>query len=440
MREGPLRACPPKPWRRRVLRAWLIVCALLLAGRPAVAQVPPAKPAEVVADVRVHGNQIVSDADVLQLAGVTVGAPFSDTLLAEISKRLKDSGKFESIDVLKRFASIEDASRIIVVIIVNEGPVRIVMPADPTGAPVVKKRSFPTNLMVVPVLEGQDGYGLTYGARVAYPKPIGGNSRVSFPMTWGGTKRFAIELDRTFARGPFTRIEFGTGVQRRQNPAYDEQDDRVRGWARAQRVMGPFRAGGSASWQKVSFGFTTDTFTSFGGDLTLDTRENPALPRNAVLVTASADRLWFESGADLTRLRIDANGYIGMIGQHVLVLHFLGEAATAAQPLYLRSIMGGFSTVRGFETGFLTGDQMAAASIEWRIPVRWPFRFGKIGVTAFVDAGTAYDYGQSFKQQPIYKGVGGTAWVSIASFRLSMAVGYGIGSGTRVHLSGGIGF
>jgi len=395
---------------------------------------------EVVSDVRVHGNQIVPDDEVLKIAGVTIGAPYSDALLAEVTKRLKDSGKFESIDVLKRFASIEDASRIVVVIIVNEGPVRIVMPSDPGGTPVVKKRTFVSNLMFVPVLEGQDGYGLTYGARIAYPKPIGPNSRISFPFTWGGTKRLAVELDRTFSSGPFSRIEFGTAVQRRQNPAYEETDDRLRGWARAQRVMGPFRAGGSASWQRVNFGLTRDAFTSVGADLTLDTRENPVLPRNAVLVTTSADRLLFESGGELTSYRVDANGYIGIGGQHVLVLHFLTEVADQAEPLYLRSILGGFSTVRGFETGFLTGDKMAAGSIEWRIPVRSPMRFGKIGVTAFFDAGTAYDHGQAFSDQPIYKGVGGSAWISVASFRLSMAVGYGFGSGTHVHFSGGIGF
>jgi hemolysin activation/secretion protein len=159
-----------------------------------------------------------------------------------------------------------------------------------------------------------------------------------------------------------------------------------------------------------------------------------------VLVTATADHMLFESGGALTRYRVDANGYIGIGGQHVLLLHVLTEAADQAEPLYLRSILGGFSTVRGFETGFLTGDKLAAGSIEWRIPVRSPLKFGKIGVTAFVDAGTAYDHGQAFIHQPIYKGVGGSAWINVASFRLSMAVGYGFGSGTHVHFSGGIGF
>ena len=29
------------------------------------------------------------------------------------------------------------------------------------------------NLMFVPMFEGSDGYGLTFGARIAYPKPPG---------------------------------------------------------------------------------------------------------------------------------------------------------------------------------------------------------------------------------------------------------------------------
>ena len=101
----------------------------------------------------VHGNQIVADTEVRSLAGLVVGSPFTDAMLAEVTKRLKDSGKFESIDVVKRFASIEDASRIIIVIIVSEGPVRIVMPADPGTPAEVKERSFIRNLMFVPIIE-----------------------------------------------------------------------------------------------------------------------------------------------------------------------------------------------------------------------------------------------------------------------------------------------
>jgi outer membrane protein assembly factor BamA len=426
-----------------------VIAALMLALAiqvPEVQTAPPAPqtqqtspPREVIAEVRVHGNQIVTDEEVLKLSGVVVGVPFSDAVLAEAAKRLKDSGKFESIDVLKRFASIEDASRIIVVIIVNEGSVRIVTPAT-GGTPQVKKRTVLSNLMFVPVLEGQDGYGLTYGARIAYPKPFGSKSRLSFPMTWGGTKRIGIELDRTFTQGPISRMEVGTTLQRRRNPAYDEQDDRGKFWVRAQKSIWMVRAGVIGTFQEVSFGALNDQFSSIGADVTLDTRADPVLPRNAVLVMASAERIFMVGGPPITRARIEANGYIGLFRQHVLIVRGVVEDANRTQPLYMRSIMGGWSTVRGYETGFLTGDTMAVASLEWRTPIPTPLRFGKLGVSAFADWGTAYDDGLAFKDQTIYRGLGGTVWFSVASFRIGMAVGYGRGAGTHVHFSGGIGF
>ena len=403
-------------------------------------QVAQSRP-EVIAEVRVHGNQIVPDAEVLQIAGVVAGVPFTDAILADATQKLKASGKFESIDVLKRFASIDDPSKILVVIIVNEGPVRIVMPGPGGGAPQVQKRSFFSNFMFVPVLEGQDGYGLTYGARVAYPRIVGRNSRLSIPLLWGGTKRVGLELDRTFSRGPFSRIEFAGALQRRNNPAYEERDNRRLLWARAQRNMGPVRAGVSTGWQGVSFGLLDDSFRTIGGDVTLDTRTDSALPRNSMLVVATAERVFFRNGDAVTRTRVDAKGYIGLFGQHVLMLHALREDANGPVPEYMRSILGGYSTVRGFKTGFLTGDTLAAASIEWRIPITSPMRIGKLGVTVFADWGTAYDHGQALRNQPIYNGLGGSVWYSVASFRLSMAVAKGQHfPGVRVHFSGGIGF
>jgi hemolysin activation/secretion protein len=106
----------------------------------------------------------------------------------------------------------------------------------------------------------------------------------------------------------------------------------------------------------------------------------------------------------------------------------------------MRSILGGYQTVRGHQTGFLTGDTLAAGSIELRIPLTSPMRIGKLGVSAFSDWGTAWDHGQRFRDQPIYNGVGGTVWYAVASFRISMAVAHGQRAGMRVHFSGGIGF
>ena len=57
------------------------------------------------------------------------------------------------------------------------------------------------------------------------------------------------------------------------------------------------RFGGTLGWQHVSFGGVTDSFQSAGADVTLDTRVDPLLPRNAVFASASWEHLVFASGA-----------------------------------------------------------------------------------------------------------------------------------------------
>ena len=271
---------------------------------PRVLQVPgQAQPREVVAEVLVHGNQIVPDTEVRTLAGIVVGSTFTDALLAEITKRLKDSGKFESIDVVKRFASIEDASRIIIVIIVSEGPVRIVMPGDSGSPAQVQKRSFIRNLMFVPMFEGSDGYGLTVGARIAYPKPFGDGTRLSFPMTWVEASASAWSWTRRSRTGRSAGPRSAPACSSAGIRAFDISDNRFRVWGRAFARWDPFRAGGTAGWQRVWFGGQEDEFTSAGLDVTLDTRKNPALPRNAVLATASTDVLFFDGLPTIIRTR-----------------------------------------------------------------------------------------------------------------------------------------
>jgi outer membrane protein assembly factor BamA len=356
--------------------------------------------ADVIAAIQVHGNQITPDDEMLRLAGIAVGDPFTDRTIEEVRRRLDATGKFKTVEVLKRFASIDDVSQISVVIIVNEGPVRIDIPGMPGAAATVTRRSVWHSLMFMPIVDLEDGYGVTLGVRVAYPGVIGPGSRLSFPMTFGGTKRVGVELDREFSRGPLSRIEFGSAIQRRRNPAYDENDDRKRLWGRVERWAGPVKVGGTVGWQRVSFADLEDDIRSVGADVTLDTRVDPVLPRNAVYVTASAERLFFSAGDALTRTRVDGRAYVGLFGQNVLVVRGLRESAGAPAPPYLRSLLGGWSNLRGFKAGFLTGDTLVAGSVEWRMPLTSPLNIGKFGVSAFADWGTAYDHGQRLADQP----------------------------------------
>ena len=423
-----------------------VLAAILAGGHPASLQ----QAREVIVNIMVHANQVVPSEEVITIAGVKVGDSFTDKTTADVTARLKASGRFDSVEVRKRYASIEDMSQITLVILANEGSVRIDMPDLPGGEVKVVDRTVWNSLMFMPILYGEDGYGFTYGVRVAYPQPIGPASRLSFPLTWGGTRRAGAELDRTFKSGAVSRVEFGGAIQSERNPAYDIRDNRNRVWARVEKVLGRVRLGSTGGYQRVSFAEVVDHFTTIAGDATLDTRMDSALPRNAVYVNASIEHVMFGDtsttlpageGTSLNRTRLDARGYLGLFGQQILVARVLAEDVDRPAPLYLRSLLGGWSNLRGFEAGFRTGDTMLATSLEWRMPITSPLSsFGKMGVSVFVDWGTAYDHGQQLRDQKWDQGAGAAVWLTVTAFRMSVGVAHGKGSGTRVNFGGGLTF
>lgn len=412
--------------------------ASLVLGLMLAVQAP-----ETVAEVRVHGNHVSTDEEILKIAGLTIGAPFTTATIAEVIARLKASRRFDDVDVLKRFASIEDASKIAVVIIVNEGPVRIERPdrsAGPDAPMRVVKRRF-GNFMYMPILDGEDGYGFTYGARIAYVGLPGDRTRLSLPLTWGGEKKAGAEFEQTFLAGPISRVQVGVARQRRTNPAFDEEDDRTRAWGRLEHATGPLRVGGTLGWQRVSFAEIRDDLRTIGADVAFDTRLDPLLPRNAVYATASVERVSFTStSADTIRTRLDGRGYLGLFGQNVLVARVLREDSRDPVPPYLRPLLGGWSTLRGFQAGSFIGDTLVAGSLELRVPVSSPLSVAKLGVSAFVDTGTVYDKGKRFTDQTLRTGIGGSVWITLTAFRMELAVARGRGASTRVNFGGGIAF
>ena len=422
------------------LLCWALACA------PAQT---PANLAEVIAEIHVHGNVATPDAEVLKIAGVAKGDPFRETTIEDVRKRLKASGKFDTVEVRKRYASIEDPSQVALVLIVNEGPVRIDMPDEEGGQPrVVRKRGL-HNFMFLPILDAEDGYGLTYGARVAFVGIARGPNRLSSPLTWGGLKRAGLEFEHTFERGPVSRLEVGSAIQRRKNPAYEIDDDRQRLWARVERVRGPVRLGATVGWQDVSFAETEDRLKTFGADVAYDTRLDPVLPRNAVYGLVSWERVAGAAGSldqptgtsePIDRLKLDGRGYLGLIGQSVLVVRALREDAGSPQPLYLRSLLGGWSNLRGFEAGAFTGDTLVSGSVELRVPLNSPLQVARIGVNLFADYGTAYEKGMRLADQHFHRGYGGGGWITITALRFGVGVAHGVGSGTRFTFAGGLTF
>jgi outer membrane protein assembly factor BamA len=235
-------------------------------------------------------------------------------------------------------------------------------------------------------------------------------------------------------------VSTGAGIDRTENPAYEVGDLRRRVWGRVESAAGPLRAGGSVGWQRVSFGDERDDIGSVGADVSFDTRLNPAMPRNAVLASAAWERLDISSGDVLHLTSLDAQGFLGLWGQSVLALRARREGFDGPAPLYLRRLLGGGSSLRGFRAGAFTGDTMVGGTAELRLPLSSPLRVGQLGVSAFVDTGTAYDHGERLADQAWEVGYGGSVWVTLTAFRMSLAVAHGQGASTRVHFAAGVSF
>jgi len=410
------------------LLAWTLACT----GTP----VSLALQQEIVAAIQVHGNTLTPDDEIRRLAGVEIGSPATPTLVDEVTARLRAAKKFDSVQVLKRFASISDPTQVLLVIVVDEGAVHVESTGDPAN-PTRVVRARRLGLMFLPILYREDGYGFTYGVRFARPNVAGRNSRLSFPLTWGGEKQAGIELDKTLENLPIDRVIVGGSVTRRTNLFFKQDDDRLQGSVRVERQLASaLRAGGTAGAQRVSFLDSHDAFGHVGGDLVFDNRVDPMLARRAVYARAAWDHYSF--GADQTQL--DVRGYIGLPGQNVLTLRGVRWFADSPLPFYLKPLLGGLRNVRGYAAGTDAGDNLAAASAEVIVPLTSPLDVGKVGVSAFIDVGAAYDYGERLADQTLKQGIGGSVWFSAAFVKVNVAVAHGRGSSTRVHVGASVSF
>jgi hemolysin activation/secretion protein len=190
----------------------------------------------------------------------------------------------------------------------------------------------------------------------------------------------------------------------------------------------------------VSFGDVHDQVTTWGAGVSLDTRVNPAFPRNAVHAVAAWDALRPTAASTVNRYTLDGRVYAGFIGSSVLALQARTETADGPLPIYERPLVGGFGSLRGFRAGAFTGDNVATASLELRVPFHSPLRVGQTGLTVFGDAGTAYDHGIRLADARFEYGVGAGWCLRVPLFQLEVDVAHGFDSGTRVHVTAGLRF
>jgi outer membrane protein assembly factor BamA len=410
----------------------LAIALALTMQAAAAAQAP-----RIISDVRVHGNHSTPDAVVLEIAGVKPGDAATDATPKEIEARLRASKKFDRVEVLSRSRSL-DGSDFALIILIEEP---LVVHLDvPGGAVVNAVRRIGNRPMFLPILDFSD-YGFSYGGRASLVDVTGRGSRISVPFTWGAEKRAALEYQHRFGPDRRVRLDAAASWLRRENPFYAIDDTRREAsGGLSYEIVRPLRAGVRAGLTDVTFGDAGDRFPWVAADVTLDTRIDPVLPRQAVYVSLRAERLGFDAYEPATRLRTDVRGYLGLIGQSVLAVRALHVMSDTPLPLFERALIGGASTVRGSEFGYATGDNMAVGSIELRVPISSPLSVGRLGINVFGDVGAAYDRGVALRDASYQWGYGAGVFFSATVFKLNLDVATDGHGKTRVHLASGFRF
>ncbi len=310
--------------------------------------------------------------------------------------------------------------------------------------------------MFLPILSFADGYGFTYGARFSTVDLLGAGERLSVPLTWGGTRRAALELERSFDRGPFTRILGNTAIYQRENPRHEIDDRRLELRGRVERSVAQMLfAGAEATRASVDFGTLDDRLWTVGADAALDTRGNPAYPANAVYLggrwtslnvrpTSGGSFGAASPGTEdrrINRYTVDGRGYLRLFRQSVLAARARYSTADATLPIYERWLIGGSESLRGFRTGAFEGDKALVTSAEIRVPITSVISGGKLGVTVFMDAAKTTDYGLDLRDAKWQRGAGAGAFLIASIVRINLDVAKSLdGGGVRVHLSSGFSF
>ena len=380
--------------------------------------------AETVVEIRIHGNHSIPDDEVANLAGIAVGDVVDRGGLDAVARRLTDSGRFETVEVRKRYRSLTATDRIALVIVVRERP----------------RAGLRDRLMFLPVLRYDEGYGMAWGLRFSLVDVPGPAGRLSVPVTWGGDRRTAVEVENPFGDGASGRVRGGASSGRRMHPYFGLEDRRSRRWGGFDRRLAlGVRVDVEAAWEDVVFGELADRLTRVIVGLEYD-RLSGAFPRDDVRLRAAVERLSVDgSPAAVFRPQVDAQAFKGVGGQAVLAARVLYEGASAPLPPYERSLLGGAGTLRGWKFGARAGDRLLAASVELRLPINSPVAAGRTGLRLFYDTAAVWNAG--FARGPMLEGVGVGVFLSIPVFgTVQFDVGHDLRGGVVAHTAAGFGF
>jgi len=444
-----------------MLRAVVRIVLLLVWAGAASAQ-------GVVEAVLVHGNHTTPTDQVLTLAGITPGQTATAALVAEVERRLRDSGRFADVTVQTRLRSLDEAGPILLVILVVERPGVSDAELEPGLA-----RRLRAALMLGPILQYDDGYGATYGVRPTLVDRPWRSMNLSVPLTWGGERKAAIEAAQTLTGPVRGQLRAGGGIDRRVNPFYDVADTRRSGWVRADlsptswwRVSGTVRrslvrfadtdarqwTGGVSSVidpQADDYATTLGMRAGAGVDwLQLDGRSVPPIRRTRADVAVSLPlltRVAVRSTAPPPDVDEDGDGDTGGASgggpgrSVVLALRARTTRASAPLPAWEQALLGGALNLRGVRPGAAVGDNATAVSAELRFAGGLT-PLARAGLRAFLDGAAVSPAGVRLRDEALTWGAGGGLFLQLGGRTASLDVGWPLSGGRpRLHFQFGVG-
>jgi hemolysin activation/secretion protein len=187
-------------------------------------------------------------------------------------------------------------------------------------------------------------------------------------------------------------------------------------------------------------------------DAALDTRVDPVFPRNAVLASVTWERFGYSGplaaadGGDpaatrtgsFSRTTTDLQGYLGLWKANVFAVRARLATSSEPPPPYEQLLLGGTSSLRGYDLGYRAGDNLAAVSTELRMPITSPVSVARLGLKGFYDWGTVYPLGAKLADQRFDAGYGGGMFLTATVLSMGFDVAWRHTGGVNFHFSMGV--
>lgn len=358
--------------------------------------------------IKVHGVVEVSEEEVVSLSGVKAGDEFNEGTIEALRERLFASGKFSSVEVLKRYRSITDTSKVSLVIIVSE------------------KQSFFNQFMFMPEFGFSDGGKFVYGGYIGATDLFGLGEHTTIPLIMQGSKINTLGISSFFdSEGPlYNRITVSAMKTINENQHFELDDERILVNLNIARRLGPLFLSANGGYEEVKFRELKDDYYTYGVVANIDTRKDVLLPGDAIFLGVNWQR-YDDRNSDNNYdiYSFDARAYKGLIGRSLIGGQVLYQKSNDLLPDYLRPYLGGNSRLRGYDEGSFLGDQYFLATAEIRLPFTGAASETLAGFHAFYNVGKVAFHDEDLWDAELKKGAGiGGFWFSNGfGFRFDLA-------------------